>query len=729
MKNKKIILGGITILLLATSLTSCGGCEHSYVLVKEVASTCSKEGVARHYVCEKCDQIFNENKEAVKPEDLIIPMSHKTIFIEGQNPTCTENGYYGHYQCEYCEKIFSDEDAENEISLTDITILAAGSHTLTTYEAVEPGCTTTGNIKYFHCEECDSYFTDEKAENEVEYKDVIINALNHNITRINEVMKTCDTDGVLEHFYCDRCDKHFEDENGTNEMTNNSWIIEAKHDLVHKTVQEATYTQDGISVEHYHCETCLKNFADESATQIITGDIVEYAYKKSFSFEDGKIYPYIKELSGASLSVVSDNSSFGNKALKAELGVNGKLSIAFDRNWLDKVFQLKDAEALYFDIKAEENANDFYYNSLSNQWGVVRYEPVIKDGAGVTKLYKTVAFTKAMLSDLASDNVVIRIDNSVNNVVYIDNIRLGKINNNHSFENNLILPPDSDKNYLVNSNYNDTLEVMVNTPNSTVELTNARASDGRVSLHIKSNSATTLDVYLPNNHYEALRGYKGIMFDVFIPSADVMHLYRTDDLQPYPYINSNNFNKWTTMYIKFEHIQMEGSYARILGTRNNANFNFDLYIDNIRPYEEYSMNFETENLLENNTDMSGAYGSLLLTDSRNTYTITDEQSYSGSYSLKISKPNESFTKGFGINHAMYANIPDNGGLKFYFFADGELNLTPNGEFYYYRDVVGTWKEMIIPKSFINSNPFDHYVFLICQPANVYIDAISIVNSI
>ena len=75
---------------------------------------------------------------------------------------------------------------------------------------------------------------------------------------IDEIPKTCTTDGTLGHFYCDVCSKNY-DENG-NELA--SLVILAGHEYGELTKQDATCIADGL-LEHYFCDDCDTYFTSE----------------------------------------------------------------------------------------------------------------------------------------------------------------------------------------------------------------------------------------------------------------------------------------------------------------------------------------------------------------------------------------------------------------------------------------------------------------------------------
>ncbi len=96
----------------------------------------------------------------------------------------------------------------------------------------------------------------------------------HTLTRVPEVPATETSAGTKEHWHCADCGKNFADENGTTEMTDTELSIPVtghKHTLTYVLEVSATETAAGVK-EHWHCDGCGKNFADENGTKEVTAD-------------------------------------------------------------------------------------------------------------------------------------------------------------------------------------------------------------------------------------------------------------------------------------------------------------------------------------------------------------------------------------------------------------------------------------------------------------------------
>lgn len=86
--------------------------------------------------------------------------------------------------------------------------------------AVEPTCTTSGNIEYFYCPNCNKYYKDEKCTQEIGGPDeAFLPANGHSMHHVGRVEPTYNHAGNIEYWYCTVCRKNFADEQGTQELT------------------------------------------------------------------------------------------------------------------------------------------------------------------------------------------------------------------------------------------------------------------------------------------------------------------------------------------------------------------------------------------------------------------------------------------------------------------------------------------------------------------------------
>ena len=137
-------------------------------------------------------------------------------------------------------------------------------------------------------------------------------ALGHHMTHHDRVPATCIKNGTVEYWSCDRCGKNFADKNGKTSITDlvekavgHTWgewktttkptctekgietrtctscgesqIREIKalgHSLAHVDAVQPTEQQSGC-VEHWHCQNCGKNFADQNTGKELSDVVLQ----------------------------------------------------------------------------------------------------------------------------------------------------------------------------------------------------------------------------------------------------------------------------------------------------------------------------------------------------------------------------------------------------------------------------------------------------------------------
>ena len=94
-----------------------------------------------------------------------------------------------------------------------------GAHKLTKTDAKAATCTEAGNQAYWTCSGCGNYFSDENATNEIEKDSWVLKTLGHDMTKTDAKEATCTEDGNNEYYTCSRCSGVFKDEAGTQATT------------------------------------------------------------------------------------------------------------------------------------------------------------------------------------------------------------------------------------------------------------------------------------------------------------------------------------------------------------------------------------------------------------------------------------------------------------------------------------------------------------------------------
>ncbi|MDE7360779.1 MAG: leucine-rich repeat protein, partial [Oscillospiraceae bacterium] len=146
-------------------------------------------------------------------------------------PTCTEDG---------------SDVYKSEYGTVTIPIDATGHDTEHTV-AKDATCTEDGNIEYWYCSNCDTYFSDEDCTNEITEDETVISAEGHMLTEVEGYPATEDEDGLKDHWHCEVCKKNFSDSEGKEEL--DTVVIPA---LGH----EHSYSEDWESDDDYHWHEC-----------------------------------------------------------------------------------------------------------------------------------------------------------------------------------------------------------------------------------------------------------------------------------------------------------------------------------------------------------------------------------------------------------------------------------------------------------------------------------------
>ena len=244
---------------------------HKLEFTAGVYPTCTEPGHYEYYRCSGCGACFFDKDMQVPfssfDEIVIPPTGHKMIYHPSDSPDCDEVGVVTpYYECENCGNWFFDDQGLQLVEDHE-ALVTTGSHQLSHVEGIEPSCKNFGVKEHWKCAICFRRFYDEKAEQPVEdpEKDLVIEALPHDLQKVDTAEATCGQDGVKTvHYQCKACGSRFYDEKGEEPADPKDVIIPAtgEHDLEHVPEREATETEDGMK-EHWRCKVCGGLFLDE----------------------------------------------------------------------------------------------------------------------------------------------------------------------------------------------------------------------------------------------------------------------------------------------------------------------------------------------------------------------------------------------------------------------------------------------------------------------------------
>lgn len=214
---------------------------HDWVLQEIMQpSTCTEPGEGV-YVCSEC----HEQKTETIP-----PLGHLLTHQVAKNPTCVESGWWEYWLCSRCGIYFKDSSAQLSYSGWDTgndqvyrAALGTSGHVWSGWRITrQPTCTTTGR-KVRSCTVCGQQETE------------TIPALGHETVFISTQQETCGDYGINEHWHCTRCNRDFQDQEATQQLTSSELLRypTGHHDLSaydsHAThavrpiiLQESTFT-------------------------------------------------------------------------------------------------------------------------------------------------------------------------------------------------------------------------------------------------------------------------------------------------------------------------------------------------------------------------------------------------------------------------------------------------------------------------------------------------------
>ena len=270
--------------------------EHSLKEVKKIEATCTEAGNTAYYICEYCRKCFSDanGETEIEAGSWILPADgHDMDAHTAVAQTCTTAGNSAYWECKTCKKYFEDAEGKKEIA-KDSWIIPADGHDMDAHAAVAQTCTTAGNSAYWECKTCKKYFEDAEGKNEITKDSWIIPADGHDMDAHAAVAQTCTTAGNSAYWECERCKKYFEDADGKKEIAKDSWIIAADGHTFTKEVVADKYRKSAADCTHsaVYYKSC---HCGEKGTETFEygdplGHNKEHHEKKAAScFEDGNI--------------------------------------------------------------------------------------------------------------------------------------------------------------------------------------------------------------------------------------------------------------------------------------------------------------------------------------------------------------------------------------------------------------------------------------------------------
>ena len=228
---------------------------------------------AKYYTsCEVCEKSSEEINGAGKGVAFSYgsALEHDWEEVEENEYIATEadcaNDATYYYVCSLCEN--TSEDYNNGATWTKEN--SKTGHTMTHVPAVAATCTSDGNLEYWYCSRCKTYYKDANGnEAYLGKSETVIDALKHDYVTVPALMPTCTEDGHPSYKYCKNCE------------TDNGYQGEIPAEY-----KKTSHNFIGIFVcdeeNDYHSRMCIN--CNEVSGMVVDG--VQTAYK----FENGTAY-------------------------------------------------------------------------------------------------------------------------------------------------------------------------------------------------------------------------------------------------------------------------------------------------------------------------------------------------------------------------------------------------------------------------------------------------------
>ena len=161
----------------STSEESMVCVQHECTKIRAKAATCEKDGNIEYWSCYRCDALFADADAttALSADDIRLPkLSHNAIFVDENQSTCSTKGNIPYWYCSNCYTYFEDEACAVEIENKGSVLLGTLAHTLTYAAATTPSGYTNGNIEHWNCSVCNGYFSDEAGSKQITQESTVI---------------------------------------------------------------------------------------------------------------------------------------------------------------------------------------------------------------------------------------------------------------------------------------------------------------------------------------------------------------------------------------------------------------------------------------------------------------------------------------------------------------------------------------------------------------------------
>lgn len=270
--------------------TKCGaGCPHaSGTSTAAKNATCTENGNKAYWTCTACGKMFTDATHTTEITDVTIPaIKHNFTTVVEQPATCTAEGRAAYRTCSNscCTNKKFAMNSEAEVTDAELVLSATGHATLKEFKAVAATCKNEGRIGYWYCEKCNAKFQTNNVSAPLPEDTKMttdVNPENHEtaLGKHDRVEPTCSKTGTIEYWHCNSCGNNYNNVNGTGTaLTEKNLKIDidsrAHKNIVAVDAKPHTCTEDGYKA-HYKCADCNNAlFSDAAGTQPTDADKIK----------------------------------------------------------------------------------------------------------------------------------------------------------------------------------------------------------------------------------------------------------------------------------------------------------------------------------------------------------------------------------------------------------------------------------------------------------------------
>ena len=246
---------------------------HSMIKIEAKAPSCKSDGNIEYYTCTVCEKYYADSDGTNEISDISIPRLHTggTEIRNQKSATEDSEGYTGDIYCLGCGDMLIVGERVERLPHT---------HVISKTEAVAPGCTSEGNVEYYICNTCQKIYADEGLLHEILYSDTVIEAVGHSVTHREAKAADCFSDGNIEYWHCSVCKNSYTDSSAAT-MVDSVVISRLEHKFIYYEAIAETCTQNGRQ-EHYFCSLCKRSYSDESALEELFDPVIPAAHRLTY---------------------------------------------------------------------------------------------------------------------------------------------------------------------------------------------------------------------------------------------------------------------------------------------------------------------------------------------------------------------------------------------------------------------------------------------------------------